>query len=212
MPEFRSLSTRIPPPPQGRVRGKYRASMQTTMKDLQRELEHLGARSIVFEIDCPEGDIRLDGWGPRADARVSSPTVIVSFNSRFGPLRYVSTNFDTWQANLRAIAVGLHRLRLIDDSGISRRGEQYTGWKQLPSGDGFATAYEAAVYLAAAAGYGEHQQDGVAQQMATNRNLFLEVYRMAARNAHPDVGGTQAAMSRVNRARERFLELIGGQA
>ena len=59
---------------------------------LDRELSKLGAHSVVIELALDEGDIRLDGL-PRADARPRHPGVIVSFDSKHGPLRYGTDAF-----------------------------------------------------------------------------------------------------------------------
>lgn len=50
-----------------------------------------------------------------------------------------------WQANIRAIAKTLEHLRDLDRWGVTKRGEQYTGWKALP-----ATASTFADVMAAA--------------------------------------------------------------
>src|SRR5947208_1880483 len=77
-----------------------------------------------------ESDIRLDGR-PRARAVASHPGVVLAFDSRHGPLKYAVDTFDRWQDNLRAIALGLEHLRAVDRYGVTRRGEQYTGWRQI---------------------------------------------------------------------------------
>jgi hypothetical protein len=37
------------------------------------------------------------------------------------------------EANVRAIALALEALRKVDRYGVTKRGEQYAGWKALPS-------------------------------------------------------------------------------
>lgn len=113
----------------------FRASWSDTLGILQWELGWLGSNEVVIEAGFRERDIRLDGW-PRSDARQPDfPGVIISFESKHGPLRYGTDAFPRWQSNLRAIALGLEALRKVDRYGIGRRGEQYQGWKQLPSGE-----------------------------------------------------------------------------
>lgn len=104
-----------------------------TRRLLERELDKLGAHEVVIELAVTEGDLRLDGW-PYADARPSHPGVIISFDSRHGPLRYGTDAFPNWQANVRAIALGLEALRKVERYGIGKRGEQYVGWRELPAG------------------------------------------------------------------------------
>lgn len=112
----------------------FRAGWDDTLYKLQFEVEKLGAHDLVIELALTEAEIRIDGW-PRAGARPTHPGVIVSFESRHGPLRYGTDTYPDWQANVRAIALGLEALRKVDRYGISKRGEQYTGWRQLSAGD-----------------------------------------------------------------------------
>lgn len=112
----------------------FRAGWDDTLYKLEYELDKLGAAEVVIELALTEGEIRIDGW-PRAGARPSHPGAIVSFDSRHGPLRYGTDTFPDWQANVRAIALGLEALRKVDRYGISKRGEQYQGWRELSGGD-----------------------------------------------------------------------------
>lgn len=111
----------------------FTAPWSTTLGLLERELRHLRASEVVVELALREDEIRLDGW-PRSTARPGHPGVIVSFDSRHGPLRYGTDAFPHWQANLRAITLGLEALRRVDRYGIGKRGEQYVGWRALPAG------------------------------------------------------------------------------
>ena len=113
----------------------FRAGWSATLDKLQFELEKLGASEVVIEAFFSESEIRLDGW-PRSGARPSKPGVIVSFDSRHGPLRYGTERYPTYQANVRAIALGLEALRKVDRYGIGKRGEQSQGWKALGAGGG----------------------------------------------------------------------------
>jgi hypothetical protein len=112
----------------------FRAGWLDTLDLLERELDKLGASDVVVELALTDAEIRLDGW-PRAGARPTHPGVVVSFASRHGDLRYGTDAFPDWQANVRAIALGLEALRKVDRYGIGRRGEQYQGWAQLSAGD-----------------------------------------------------------------------------
>ncbi len=120
--------------PAGR-RSPFRAGWSDTLEVLGRELHHLGADRVVVELGMTEADIRLDGW-PRANARAAHPGVVVSFESRHGPLRYATCESDRWQDNLRAVALSLEALRKVDRYGVSKHGEQYRGWRALPAAGG----------------------------------------------------------------------------
>jgi hypothetical protein len=117
-----------------RPHSPFRAPYHATLDLLEREVRALGARRAVVELAMSEGEFRLDGK-PRAGAYPAHPGVTVALDSRYGPLKYTADKFATWQENLRAIALGLEALRRVDRYGMTSRGEQYAGWKQLAAGD-----------------------------------------------------------------------------
>ena len=106
-----------------------------TTKLLERELDNLGARNILLQMQVTKRDCRNDGW-IRSDARPSGPGVILTFDSDFGPLTYPCDTYEDWKANVRAIALSLEALRAVNRHGVTRRGEQYTGFNQLPPAGG----------------------------------------------------------------------------
>jgi hypothetical protein len=124
-------------------RTPFRAPWSATLDLLDRELYYLGASRVVFELDVREDQLRIDGQ-LRATATAASTAVRIAFDSMHGPLIYATDRYGYdgwerpkargWQDNIRAIALGLEALRKVDRYGITRRGEQYTGWKALAAG------------------------------------------------------------------------------
>jgi hypothetical protein len=179
---------------------QFKVGWNKVLQDLERELEFLGASEVVLSVGLNDSDIRMDGW-PRANVHPWHPGIIISFDSKHGPLRYLCDEYEqqwygglnSYQANLRAISLGLEALRAVDRYGITRRGEQYTGWKQLAAGDGPTTVEQAAQIIrtfAMKAGYNVGTDDKA------------EAIRKAMFAAHPDHGGTDADFDLVNRARK----------
>ena len=170
-------------------RSRFGASWSSTDDLLERELAMLKARNVVIQLALDESDIRIDGK-PRANARPRHQGVILAFDSRYGPLKYATDTFDRWQDNLRAIALGLEALRKVDRYGITKRGEQYTGWKALPSGTPGAVAMtpSEAARLLAVWGLEDNHESTVAQ-VAVDPKLRAEAYRKAAKRMHPARGG-----------------------
>jgi hypothetical protein len=185
--------------------GLFRASWNDTLALLADELRHLeAAKPVVFQVDVAETDVRLDGM-LRAHARPDHPGVAISFGSKFGPLRYATDTYEQrykgampgWQANIRAIALALQALRAVDRYGVSRRGEQYTGWKALPAGSRphFATADEAERWM------GQRMRE-LGLPVATN---LPQMYRQLARRMHPDADGDPAEWDKLDQARNLLV-------
>lgn len=120
---------------------RFDSTWSKTLQLLGREVDHLGGRDVVLEVDVPERGIRLDGQ-LRADARASSPAVVLAFESKHGPMQYRCDSFTSrwasqgpdWQQNIRAIALTLESLRAVDRYGAVDTGQQYAGFKALPAG------------------------------------------------------------------------------
>lgn len=128
-------------PDRERKTSQFDATWSKTLTLLGKEIEFLGGRDIVIEVDVREQDIRLDG-GLRANARSSSPAVVVAFDTAaHGPMLYRAdryadrwSNRPGWQENVRAVALTLEALRAVDRYGATETGQQYAGFKALPAG------------------------------------------------------------------------------
>jgi hypothetical protein len=177
---FRPLSEPLPPATYGgEYSSPFSASWSSTVELLARELRALQPQQAIFEIAIPERALRVDGL-PRADARATSPGVILSLlKTRHGhDLRYPAYRFHDWKENVRAIALALEALRKVDRYGITARGEQYAGWKALPSGSGPDAARGRTLIAAAGS------------------------VRQALAKHHPDHGGDARDFGDVQAARE----------
>lgn len=174
---------------------RFRATWSNTSQLLARELAFIRARQIVLELAVGENEIRLDGW-IRATARPRSPGVIISFESKHGPLRYPCDRFTNWQDNVRAIALGLQALRAVDRYGVTRIGEQYRGWRALPEPNGELTSMAAAASMIRACA-GEHWNGVPWDAIAADPDRLRKICRDAQKRTHPDCGGDEATFIRL---------------
>jgi hypothetical protein len=180
-----------------RKRGPFRASLQDTYRLLEKELSHLGCRRLVIQADCDRRMIRNDGL-LRSDARLNGPGVILSFDSKHGPLNYPCDTFQHWDDNLRAIALALEALRAVDRYGVTKRAEQYRGWQQLPAPNGDSWTWgDAHRFVRSIVGDSWNM---------TNRDGLESALRFAEKRTHPDAGGNAAEFKKVQRARELLLK------
>lgn len=180
-----------------RSRGTFKATWTSTLRLLETELLHLDARNVVIQADFAEHDIRIDGL-PKANARQPShPGIRIAFDSTHGPLTYSTDTHEFWQHNVRAIALGLQALRAVDRYGVTKRGEQYRGWSQLPAGNGSAPS-------------GMTRGDAVVlvQKWSGGEAVDSRSFRFARAAAHPDRNdGDSAAFHQLEQA-GRLLGLI----
>ncbi|MGD9636847.1 MAG: hypothetical protein AB7U97_26425 [Pirellulales bacterium] len=179
-----------------RQRSKFRTQWTVTCKLLERELSHLGCRRLVVQADCDRSEIRNDGF-LRASARLRGPGVVLSFQSKHGPLSYPCDAFDDWQDNVRAIALALEALRTVDRYGVTKRAEQYRGWQALPSPNGNQwTATDAKEFLRVIVG---------PELFCIFKNDNEQLLRRAEIKTHPDRGGNPDDFKKVQQARRLLL-------
>ncbi len=161
-----------------RGRSKFKTVFARTLRELAYEIGKLGAEAGVLEIDVPAEHFKRDGM-PYLNA-VYGPRVVLSCDSDYGPLRYPCDTYDNWKDNVRAIALSLQNLRAVDRYGVTRRGEQYTGWKALPSSTAptMTTEYAAGV-LSALSPYTD-------DMIIAEKKSAREAVRAARSKTHPD--------------------------
>jgi len=176
--------------------GKYANTLDT----LERELRHLRGTSAIVEAAFRTDQIRNDGW-PYSAANPTEPSLILSFDSKFGPLALPCDYFREWQQNLRAIAMHLEHLRLATLYGVGQGGEQYRGWKSLPAPGGENSLDQFAqriIDLSKLTGY-------TTDRLLADYDAFRFIYRTAARHTHPDQAGDAIAWNSLQEA-ERIIE------
>jgi hypothetical protein len=184
----------------------FRARWDDTVALLRDEADWLGAlEPIVLQLVCDPADLRRDGM-LRARAAVRHPGVIVTLATRdrgslvFATDMYVQCYGQAmlgWQANVRAVALGLKALRAVDRYRITRHAEQYAGFRALTAGgitdsECFASVDAALCWLRA--------RGGVLADAGP-----WPAYRAAVRALHPDIGGSREDWDRLQQAR-RLLE------
>lgn len=182
-----------------RKRAPFRADYGSTMDLLERELRFLGAKNYVLLMALTEDDIRLDGK-PRSSARPQHPGVILCFNAKGKPMRFPCDTFTDWVANLRAIALALEALCKVDRYGVTKHGEQYTGWQALPApvDHGFGNGDDALRFLSKLLNKPESE--------FSTRDKLEQRIREACAKTHPDVaGGNGDNFKRVMQAKSLLL-------
>ncbi len=174
-----------------RQRSRFDTPWGKTLEKLEREIRHLGGRNVILQMALREQDIRIDG-GIRANARPDHPGVIMTFDSRqHGAMSYHTDLYDRWDDNVRAIALALEALRMVDRYGVNKAGTQYAGYKRLAAASEtngrkrIGTVEEAAKFIEG------HFPALTADQILGSSPLFETAYKQAARILHPDSGGDE---------------------
>jgi hypothetical protein len=165
---------------------RYKVAGTKARDELVDELYRLSARDFVISTNI---QLRQDGL-PLAHQRVpQDPGVAVYWTDHKGrPWSLACDAWDRVEHNMRAIYYAVAGIRQIERSGASQLLERaYRGFNALPS-----------------EGSGWWRQE-LGLEGSPTRERVEERYRELARERHPDHGGTQDAMVKLNRAREAAL-------
>lgn len=172
----------------------FSADYGRTTREMLHEVKALGGSEPIIEAECADEDINLRTGMLKSTAKLRGPGIIISFDSKFGPLRYPCDTSPDWRENLRAIVNYLKNQRINARYGVGRIEQIYRGYKALPEA-GIVAAEWATVESARS----------WLMNFAGCSGTDTDIYRAAARRAHPDAGGSNELMAKVNRARD-FIE------
>jgi hypothetical protein len=184
-----------------RTPSAFKVTWSQTLAVLEREVGMLNGRNVVIELDVLPGQLTNAGQ-LRATSKVRGNAVRVLFDSKHGPLVYGTNEFvrgatsfwrdgdrhqtmqHDWQHNVYAIARSLEALRQVDRYGVSKRGQQYGGFAELPGGTGAtpmgaepAMTKDQALSILTNNAQGAGPTDGFSLE---------QLYRRAKARTHPD--------------------------
>lgn len=199
-------------PAGSRDNSRFKVGSFKTEQFLRDELHKINARNIIMRTFHEERFHRRDG-GIRVDARAPShPGVILEFEkpirkegeTHFLKMRLPCDTYRFWEDNLRAIAMVLEGLRMIDRHQVSA-GAQYQGYLALPPKPGHMTVEDAAAFLAKHGGV-----DG-SEGALLKHSIFSETaYKTAAKQMHPDKGGDPQQFAMLEKAMSLIREHFAG--
>lgn len=152
------------------------------------ELRLLGAGDVIISTNLL---LRKDGL-PRSDQRdPDDPGVAVYFEVA-GVNRVMPCDlWDSVADNLYAVAMTIGAMRGIERWGVGDLNAHFAGFAALP---------------AAGETSGEAWWQVLEVPATATIEAINQAFRAKARSAHPDAGGTDQAMSRLNAARDAGLE------
>lgn len=161
-------------------------SLHTALDRLECELDKLGAKEIILSTNRER---RLNGMISAAGSEPDDPGVAVYFKLKG---RDTALACDTWTRvadNVNAIAKHIEAIRGMDRWGVGTVEQVFTGYQALPAPEQW------------------WQVLGV--QADASPTEVYRAFRDKANAAHPDKGGTDAEMARLNWAHDEARKALG---
>lgn len=181
-----------------RRQSQFKADYASTISLLERELWQVGANRVTMYAAIAPREVRLDGL-PRSDAKATDPAVMLTFETRHGPVHLACDTYTDWKSNLRAIALTLEHLRAVERYGATKPGQQYKGYRpELPAKREWTDLDRAEQLLTDMA----HRGGLITgpESFRGNPTELQRAYRAAMKAAHPDTGGSHQDAQAVNAA------------
>ncbi len=159
--------------------GKFKVSQKQAIGELYDEAERIGALPVL----STNLQLRLDGYPLSKQRAIDDPGAALYFQRGGSPTVIACDTYDDLTANIRGIGLTLEAMRTIERHGATELLERaFMGFQALPAPEQW------------------HQVLGIASG-ASNAEIDA-AYRQLAKSAHPDRGGSETAMSRLNAARD----------
>ena len=174
-------------------RQKKRLTIADGMERVIEELEALGVNARDDALISTNLKLNLSGL-PRGDqGEPSDPGVAVYWQKKNQPMRVMAIDVYYRVAdNLAAIAATLAAMRAIERHGGAQILERaFTGFDALPAPQAKVT---------------RPWWEVLGLRPDASADIIEQAYRAAAKRAHPDTGGSHAAMAELNAARDAALK------
>ena len=166
-------------------------SVADATRRLQDELDRIGARYPVISSNV---ELRLDGLPRSGQPEPDDPGVALYFDLKGEPHCLPCDTYKRVADNIAAIAKHIEATRAIERYGVASIKEMFAGFHALPA----PNQAESALWWNVL---------GVSQGASIEE--IETAYRKKAKAAHPDSGGTHAAMAELNAARRQAREAVG---
>ena len=164
-------------------KSRFQTTFGAAVNSLNDELRRLGAKSVVISTDVP---LRRDGL-PRASSKAPEDTgAAVYFEYNGKQMCFACDRWNRVGDNIHAVAKTIEAMRGIERWGTGDMlSSVFAGFEALP----------------------EHVESWRAVLGdAENAAQIEAAYKALAKTRHPDVGGSNEDMAKLNRAREIALE------
>jgi hypothetical protein len=172
------------------VRSRFKVTPDRARRNLLDQIRLLGGRQVVISSNLA---IRQDGmpYADQARRRIYDSGVAVYFTLKGKQMSMACDLYQSPHENMHSVGHAIEHLRGLERHGGGHMMERaFAGFTALP-----ASGPDCWTVLRVAPG--------------SSVEAIERAYRNLAKEKHPDAGGTHAAMSELNNARDEALRQVG---
>jgi hypothetical protein len=176
------------------------------MRRVTDELDRLGAKGVVVSSNL---DRNRDGSPKSEQRRIADPGIAVYFAVKGQPRVLACDRYTEAAQNMAAIAAHIDALRTMLRHGVGTADQAFAGYAALPPppGDGTPAAPQPRPWREV---LGEWASLIDAANDETIRAALIDTaFKNLSKKAHPDAGGSDAAMAELNAARDQAKKEFG---
>lgn len=163
---------------------RFRVTKAAALAAVRYEVDRLGGSELVISTNVP---VRADGEPIAGRRPITDTGAAVYFTLRKAPMCFACDRWIDLSDNLRAIAKTIDALRGIERWGSGQMVAQaFTGFTALPAPEQWWQVLKI--------------------KSTAAREDIESAFRVLAFTNHPDRGGDEHTMARINRARDQGLE------
>lgn len=171
----------------------FQVNVGKAIDDLYEELGRLGAKNIVLSSNLTLNTFHRPYT---KQSGISDPGIAVYFTLNGRNMVMARDAYADWRDNIRSLGLAVEAFRALHRHGGAHMMERaFAGFMALPA-PGSKPAR------------GWREVLGIPDGENPTRQTITEHYRVRARNAHPDAGGSEAAMAELNAARDQALREV----
>jgi len=156
-----------------------RVSMPVAIERLQEQLDLLRASEVILSTNV---ELRLDGLPRAQQPAPTDPGAALYFKLKGRDTALACDRWHRVEDNITALAKHLEAIRGMDRWGVGTVEQVFTGYQALPAPEQWWQVLKV--------------------PESASLEMIETAWKMMARNAHPDAGGSDAQMARINWARD----------
>jgi hypothetical protein len=189
-------------PAKNRERGQFQVSLARAFRDLEKELDWLGAEDLDYRFDAPQ---RQKDKRPYSDSSPDDPAFVLEFWNDGKRHMVGCDRYPSLRSNVREVGLYIHEKRMMQQRETRTAAGEFENLRLPPAENG-----DSATPLGDGSADDPLDDAGPFEYLGLDESAsedeIREAFRERAKHVHPDMGGDEGRFTRLKNARDEALE------